>query len=150
MTIFVDASGAVSYFDINDSNHSKALYISNKFGKNKIITSNYVYAEIVTIVSQNAGKEVAINAGNSIKKNFSVIRITTEIENLAWEIFKKQTSKNISFVDYFGLDHLAGISVDNSPRYEGKVIEETEEYQIYTTSWGATLKNWKHIGSIKK
>ena len=55
--------------------------------------------------------------------------------------------KNISFVDYFGLDHLAGISVDNSPRYEGKVIEETEEYKIYTTSWGATLKNWKHIAS---
>ncbi len=99
MTIFVDASAAVSYFDVKDANHIKAIKISNEFGKNKIITSNYVFAEIVTIVSQNAGKEVAIDAGNYIKDNFSVIKIPTEIENLSWEIFKKQTSKNVSFVD---------------------------------------------------
>ena len=47
--------------------------------------------------------------------------------------------KEVSYVDYFGLDHVAGISVDNSPRYEERVIEETEEYKITTTRWGATL-----------
>lgn len=99
MTIFIDASAAVSYFDVKDTNHVRALKISNQFGKNKIITSNFVFAEIVTIVSQNAGKEVAIDAGNYIKDIFSVIRIPTEIEDLAWDIFKKQTSKNVSFVD---------------------------------------------------
>ncbi|MCK5118017.1 MAG: hypothetical protein KAQ78_00440 [Candidatus Latescibacteria bacterium] len=55
--------------------------------------------------------------------------------------------KEVSYVDYFGLDHVAGISVDNSPRYEEKVLEETEEYKTYTTPWGATLKNWKHAAS---
>jgi len=52
-----------------------------------------------------------------------------------------------SYVDYFGLDHVAHIGVDNSPRYEAKVIEETDAYTIRTTSWGATLKNWKHAAS---
>jgi len=55
--------------------------------------------------------------------------------------------KEVSYVDYFGLDHVAGISVDNSPRYDERVIEETEEYKITTTRWGATLKNWKHAAS---
>lgn len=55
--------------------------------------------------------------------------------------------KDISYVDYFGLDHVVSISVDNSPQYEEKVIEETEEYKIYTTRWGATLKNWQHAAS---
>jgi len=40
------------------------------------------------------------------------------------------------------------VFVDNSPRYEAKVVEETERYVIQTTSWGATLKNWKHAGSV--
>jgi hypothetical protein len=44
--------------------------------------------------------------------------------------------EGMSFVDYFGLDHVAGISVDNSPRYEWKVLEETAEYRVYTTRWG--------------
>ena len=54
--------------------------------------------------------------------------------------------EDVSFVDYFGLDHTTGIGVDNSPRYEQRVIEETEEYRIETTKWGVTLKNWKHAG----
>ena len=53
----------------------------------------------------------------------------------------------MNFVDYFDLDHLVGIGMDNSPRYEGKLIEDTEEYTIRTNQWGATKKNWKHATS---
>lgn len=52
-----------------------------------------------------------------------------------------------NYVDYFGLDHIAHLSVDNSPRYPVETVEETEDYVITTTAWGATLKNWKHIAS---
>lgn len=55
---------------------------------------------------------------------------------------------NISYVDYFDLDHVASIGVDNSPRYEAKTLEETDEYRVHTTAWGATLKNWKHAGGV--
>jgi uroporphyrinogen decarboxylase len=55
--------------------------------------------------------------------------------------------QGVSFVDYFGLDHVAGISVDNSPRYEIKRLLETDEYQVQTNAWGATLKTWKHAAS---
>jgi len=55
--------------------------------------------------------------------------------------------EDVSFVDYFGLDHMAHIGVDNSPRYEARVIEETDTCVVKTTSWGATLKTWKHAAS---
>lgn len=55
--------------------------------------------------------------------------------------------EGIDFVDYFGLDHVAGVFADTSPRYESTVIKETDEYIISTTSWGATLRNWKHATS---
>jgi uroporphyrinogen decarboxylase len=55
--------------------------------------------------------------------------------------------KGVSYVDFFGLDHVAGISADNSPRLPHRVLEETEEYRIYTTRWGATQKDWKHAAS---
>ncbi|MBI3910223.1 MAG: hypothetical protein HY320_04735 [Armatimonadetes bacterium] len=55
---------------------------------------------------------------------------------------------DVSFVDYFDLDRVAGISVDISPRYPVQVIEETEEYRIHTTSYGVTLKDWKHAGGV--
>ena len=55
--------------------------------------------------------------------------------------------EGVDFVDFFGLDRAAHIGVDISPRYESKVIEETEAYTISTTSYGVTLRNWKHAAS---
>jgi len=55
--------------------------------------------------------------------------------------------EDMSFVDYFGLDKVAGIGVDNGPRYPVETIEETDEYTVVKSSWGATLKTWKHAAS---
>lgn len=62
-----------------------------------------------------------------------------------WE--REGMPKDMDFRDYFGLDKIASISVDSSPRYEERTIEETEDYIIYTTGWGATMKQWKHQAS---
>ena len=53
----------------------------------------------------------------------------------------------MSYVDYFDLDRVASFSADNSPRYPVETIEETEEYRVYTSSWGVTMKQWKHAAS---
>jgi len=56
--------------------------------------------------------------------------------------------KGVDWVDFFDIDHVAHIGVDNSPRYDVKTLEETPEYKVYTTVWGATQKNWTHVGGV--
>jgi uroporphyrinogen decarboxylase len=51
--------------------------------------------------------------------------------------------EDISYVDYFGLDKRHLISVDNSPQYVRRIVDETDEYVTTITEWGTTLKNWK-------
>ena len=53
----------------------------------------------------------------------------------------------VGFGEFFGFDDIAGISVDNSPRFPAKTVEETDEYRITTTAWGATMRNWKNSAS---
>ncbi len=55
--------------------------------------------------------------------------------------------EGVDWRDWFDVDKVAHIGVDNSPRFEREVIEETDEYVVATTKWGATLKNWKHVAS---
>ena len=45
--------------------------------------------------------------------------------------------------EFFGVDLMETIGVDVSPRYERKVLEETDEYKITTSEWGVTFKNFK-------
>ncbi len=54
---------------------------------------------------------------------------------------------DVDWRDWFGIDKMTVIGVDITPRYEEKVIEENDEYRIYTTSWGATQKSFKRQDS---
>ena len=49
--------------------------------------------------------------------------------------------------DVFDVDKVFSLGVDITPRYEQKILEETDEYQIVTTQWGVTLKNFKEQDS---
>ena len=60
---------------------------------------------------------------------------------------KEGMPSNVEWTDYFGIDKTAGIGVEIAPRYESKILEETDEYKIYTTYWGVTQKSFKHMDS---
>lgn len=60
---------------------------------------------------------------------------------------KEGMPKDTTYVDFFGLDKVGGIGADNSPRYPVKTLEETASHTIYTSSWGVTMKQWKHAAS---
>ena len=49
--------------------------------------------------------------------------------------------------DYFGADKLGVFQVDITPRYEEKVLEETDRYFIATSKWGVTMKHFKEEDS---
>ena len=51
------------------------------------------------------------------------------------------------YISFFDLDKTGRVGADYSPLFPARTVEETDEYTIYTTSWGATLKSWKHIAS---
>ena len=54
---------------------------------------------------------------------------------------------DVDWRDFFGADKAAGIHADITPRYERKVLEETDRYRIVTTPWGVTLKELKEEDS---
>ena len=53
----------------------------------------------------------------------------------------------VDWADYFEVDKLGGIGVDITPRFEQKVLEDTDRYQIITTNWGVTMKQFKEEDS---
>lgn len=99
MIILADSSALVSFFNPLDSNNEKALEIAGQLEENSLVITRYIFAETVTVLSQRVDKKNSIFAGEYLKKNCKIIDVGEELENLAWEIFKKQKSKNVGFVD---------------------------------------------------
>ena len=70
----------------------------------------------------------------------------------AWRGTKKRwvdegMPQNVSWEDYFGFDHRVQILADNSPRFPRRVLEKTDRYQIVTTPWGTTQKEFNELDS---
>ncbi|MCL2486211.1 MAG: hypothetical protein FWE86_01255 [Oscillospiraceae bacterium] len=54
---------------------------------------------------------------------------------------------DVDWQDYFGVDKWTRIEVDISPRYGGKVLEETDDYIIYINPYGVTQRCFKELDS---
>ncbi len=103
LSVLVDSDAFVALAVSHDSSHRKAFRIlSDLLQKSTtFITSNYVFSETVTVISQKAGHDEALSFIKKIQSgdSYTIKWIDQVIELLAIEIFSKQTSKNVSFVD---------------------------------------------------
>lgn len=115
LSIFIDTDAFIAFVKKNDSNHKKVKQIFHALQDKTVTfyTSNYIFAESVTIISQRIGKDIALQFIETLRAKdaiFSTIWVTKEIEEKAIEIFRKQSSKNISLVD---CSNIAIIEINN-------------------------------------
>ena len=58
-----------------------------------------------------------------------------------WE--REGMPKGAVFHDFFDMDLICKLEMDNSPRFPETVVEETAEYTIRTDKWGSTYRMLK-------
>ena len=103
-TVLIDSDAFIAFIKENDSNHNKAKKIFKQLERKNInfITSNYVFAETVTVISQRIGHKTALEFIENVRSSKSLIAtrwVDEHLEEMAINIFKSQISKNVSFVD---------------------------------------------------
>lgn len=117
LKVFVDSDVFVALLKEKDNTHEKAKKLLLKLLSEEtvFVTSNYVISESITVISQKIDHKTAIKYVDEIyssKSPYRVMRVSGDIEELAIEIFKKQTSKNTSFVDCVNMAFMRQNNVD--------------------------------------
>lgn len=98
--IFLDSSVVISYKIKDDINHAKAVKIIKKIMEyDRIIVSEYVFAEVVTVLSLKESLKAAVDVGKGLRKakEVEILKLGNLFEQ-AWEIFIEK-GKYLSFVD---------------------------------------------------
>jgi predicted nucleic acid-binding protein len=98
--IFVDTSAWYALLDKTDSFHSHAVELFHSL-THPIITTNFIADEIITLVKNRLGHDIAIDIGQKLwNEEVSIlIRITSTDEENAWKIFVNYRDKGFSFTD---------------------------------------------------
>ncbi|MFW5720166.1 MAG: type II toxin-antitoxin system VapC family toxin [Candidatus Dojkabacteria bacterium] len=98
--LFADSNFFISLTNTDDSTHLPAMEIFKSIGGfEELSITNFIFSEVITVVSQKVGKSEAMELGEDIKKKVSIIYLDEDIMNLAWSVFKSDKSKNLSFTD---------------------------------------------------
>jgi predicted nucleic acid-binding protein len=98
--IFVDTGAWYALVDKDDADHrgAAAFLAANTL---PIITSNFVFSEIITLIRYKIGHEAARSFGQKLKESslVRVVTVTPTDEERAWDIFCKYQDQDYSFVD---------------------------------------------------
>ncbi|MFZ4700496.1 MAG: type II toxin-antitoxin system VapC family toxin [Candidatus Methylumidiphilus sp.] len=97
---FVDTSAWFAYVNRSDPNHAQVRNIFRSF-PNRLVTSNYVFDETVTLCLYRLGHQVAVKVGEilldpSVVEN---VRLTVDDERHAWRLFIARSDKTYSYTD---------------------------------------------------
>lgn len=103
MKCFVDTSGFVALYRRNDDNHEEAKAIWHSLRKHDVIlyTTRDCIAETIILVRRREGYKQALLCGNDLWESpvLEILRANLREDRLAWELFKKFSDKELSFVD---------------------------------------------------
>jgi len=98
--VFVDTSVWYAYIRADDPDH-KAVKASIDKWAGRLLTSNFVFDEVVTLVRGRLGVAKAERVGNTLRDPGAVdmVRVLPEDEEEAWKIFTQHKDKAYSFTD---------------------------------------------------
>lgn len=103
MKCFVDTSGFVALYRKHDAHHDEALTIWNQLRKEDVLlyTTRDVLGETIILVRRREGFQQALLCGNDLWDSpvLEILRPGQREDQLAWELFKKYSDKELSFVD---------------------------------------------------
>ncbi len=98
--LFVDTSAWYAFFDAKDPSHSQVSALLREWA-GRILTTDYVFDEIITLVRYRAGHALAVRTGEALRQGGSCLIATAEPCDLeeAWVVFKREASQKLSFTD---------------------------------------------------
>ncbi len=103
--LFVDTSGWANLIDVSQPFHPLAvqIYQNARSQKCKIITTSYIIAELVALLSSPLHiprpKAIAFIQGLKTSPYIEVIHISQTIDMKSWELLTKRQDKEWSLVD---------------------------------------------------
>src|SRR5450631_1541300 len=98
--VFVDTSAWYAYVNAADSDHRRVDRLLTRKDI-RLVTSNFVFDEIVTLCLFRLGRFVALKVGNVLLAAgfLDFVRVTPPDEKAAWSLFSDRNDKTYSFTD---------------------------------------------------
>ena len=119
--VFVDTGAWFAFINRKDPDHAAVRRVLRQH-EGRLVTSNFVFDETVTLCRYRLGHAVAAQVGTALLDTATadLLRLTADDERAAWDLFLARADKQYSFTDCtsfvlmrrLGLDTAAAVDDD--------------------------------------
>ncbi|MFO7836796.1 MAG: PIN domain-containing protein [Candidatus Thorarchaeota archaeon] len=117
MSIFVDTSGFFDFYNSSSAKHEDALKTMKEIQRGRwgrIVTTNYVLDELLTLICYKIDHQSAVSFGESLRQSDIVtVFIDKQLEKHAWNYFKTLENSGIGFTDCTSFVVINRLNVDS-------------------------------------
>ncbi|MBI2316532.1 MAG: type II toxin-antitoxin system VapC family toxin [Betaproteobacteria bacterium] len=98
--LFIDTSAWFAFANRADPDHKAVVGLLDAF-KGRLVTSNFVFDETVTLCLYRLGHAAAERVGRVLRDSAQVdlVRVAPEDESAGWQLFRERRDKQYSFTD---------------------------------------------------
>jgi hypothetical protein len=112
---FVDTGAWFAYTNRRDPDHRG---VKRAFADldGRLVTSSYVFDETVTLCRYRLGHKFAVSVGRALLDPdvVDLVRITTDDERRAWELFESRADQEYSFTDCTSFALMRRLGIDTA------------------------------------
>lgn len=123
MKCFVDTSGFAALYLKRDLNHEKAksIWKSLRNANASLFTTRDCAAETIILIRRRQGFNQAVICGDDLFESsvLEILYASPESDRKAWELFKKYSDKELSFVDCLSFVMMKELRISDVFTFDG-------------------------------
>lgn len=113
--LFVDTSAWYAFLNRRDPDHAAVADILSAW-EGRLLFTDYVFDELVTLVRVRVGHDLAARAGNALRSGDLALSVAVEPGDVetAWQKFSQESDKNYSFTDCCSFAVMKRLRISNA------------------------------------
>jgi predicted nucleic acid-binding protein len=117
--IFIDTSFIIALINERDRYHSQALELADKYSDRSVFTTDAVLLEIANSLSRRYKTEAIQTIEEFLSsEDVDVVRLTTEIFERGFELYKTRLDKEWGLVDYISFIVMQDRGIHNALTFD--------------------------------
>jgi uncharacterized protein len=125
---FVDTGAWYAYINAGDPDHRRIENFLTSFS-GRLVTSNYVFDETITLVLARLGYQRAVKVGEVLldPRVVELVRVGAGDERTAWQLFKERPDKTYSFTDCTSFVLMRRLNINTATTLDEHFAQESFE-----------------------
>lgn len=122
--VFIDSGAFYALTDARDPEYKIAKKFYQEY-RGTFLTTAFVFAETMSLLTKRLGKQVAVQVGEGIRQSprFRIDEIDFQVREQAWQLFSSRKDKKYDLIDCLSFAVMESFGIDQAFGFDRHFVQ---------------------------